>query len=156
MDAARGGGAWGVPLKILVIKNFMWRHLGFEHWTNVVGLRADEPDRVAKIRLRQESYPERWEVETPMLTAGHDVGHVTEFWANNRQGFDLGLAHYQGNCDLCFLKSKAKKIQQIRDDPSSADWWVEQERKTGKPFRPGMPVERLIQARVAPTEERRE
>jgi hypothetical protein len=36
-------------LKVLPIAAFM-RARGYEHWTNVVGLRADEPARVAKLR----------------------------------------------------------------------------------------------------------
>lgn len=55
------------------------------------------------------------------------------FWS--KQPFDLQLKSYQGNCDLCFLKSNKKLIQLIRENPASADWWIEQETKIGGTFK---------------------
>lgn len=98
-------------LKIIVIKNFMWRLNGYETWTNVLGLRADEPERVAKIRATNNNN-QRWDVTCPMYDAGHTVEHVTRFW--KKQRFDLGLESYQGNCDLCFLKARHKIERSIR------------------------------------------
>jgi hypothetical protein len=43
------------------------------------------------------------------------------------QGFDLGLRDYEGNCDLCMLKSKGAKKRLIRDNPGMGDWWAERE-----------------------------
>jgi len=51
------------------------------------------------------------------------------FW--RAQDFDLGLEPWEGNCDLCFLKGRGLRKRIIRDDPSRADWWAEQERLTG-------------------------
>ena len=36
---------------------------------------------------------------------------------------------YAGNCNLCYLKGRAKLIRLIREDPTLADWWIEQEAK---------------------------
>jgi hypothetical protein len=57
------------------------------------------------------------------------VQDVMAFWA--AQPFDLGLRPWEGNCDLCFLKGRGIRKAIIRDNPASADWWIEQERLTG-------------------------
>jgi len=50
---------------------------------------------------------------------------VQAFW--QAQPFDLGLHSADGNCDLCFLKKRQSRARLIRRNPSSADWWIEQE-----------------------------
>jgi len=32
-----------------------------------------------------------------------------------------------GNCDLCFLKGRKKKLSLIRERPDLAEWWIDQE-----------------------------
>ena len=59
--------------------------------------------------------------------AGVREADVLDWW--KRQPFDLGIPSYAGNCDLCYLKGRAKLIRLIREDPSRADWWIEQEAK---------------------------
>lgn len=98
-------------------------------WSNVVGLRADEPQRVAKARASRN----KWEVELPLADAGVTEAEVLAFWRGN--SFDLQLSSYEGNCDLCFLKSRAKIERIIREHPELADWWIEMEAKTGQRFR---------------------
>ena|ERR1017187_10343493 len=41
------------------------RSLGWEHWTSALGLRADEPRRVARLDMIRE----RWEAIAPLATA---------------------------------------------------------------------------------------
>lgn len=118
-------------LKVRPIKLWM-REKGYEHWLNVVGIRADEPRRVARMLAPNR---ERWDNVVPLYDARVTVQDVMSFWA--AQPFDLRLKSHQGNCDLCFLKGRAKKMAIIRDDPSVADWWIEQERLLGKEFRNG-------------------
>lgn len=118
-------------LKVRPIKLWM-REKGYEHWLNVVGIRADEPRRVARMLAPNR---ERWDNVVPLYDARVTVHDVMSFWAT--QPFDLHLKPHQGNCDLCFLKGRAKKMAIIRDDPSVADWWIEQERLLGKGFRNG-------------------
>lgn len=57
---------------------------------------------------------------------------VEAFW--RAQPFDLDLKSYEGNCDLCFLKSKAKLDAIIREQPGAADWWIAQEKVVGGRF----------------------
>lgn len=119
-------------LKIEVMKWFM-QSLGYKTWANVIGLRGDEMHRVFKSIARSEGGKQPWSNLTPMATqAGGMVRQATvlRFWAE--QPFDLGIKSHEGNCDLCFLKSRAKLKAIIRDDPSRARWWDEMESTIGK------------------------
>jgi 3'-phosphoadenosine 5'-phosphosulfate sulfotransferase (PAPS reductase)/FAD synthetase len=118
-------------LKIRPMRDWMLRH-GYEHWTNVVGIRADEPRRVAKMRASAETRSERWEIALPLAEAGVTEADVMAFW--QRQPFDLELQPHEGNCDLCFLKGPRKRQQIMRDRPDLAVWWIAQEDRTGTTF----------------------
>jgi 3'-phosphoadenosine 5'-phosphosulfate sulfotransferase (PAPS reductase)/FAD synthetase len=108
-------------LKVRVMKHFMQAQ-GYSHWTNVVGLRADEPRRVARA---SEPNKERWTTYLPLALAGVSERDVLAFW--KAQDFDLQLRSYEGNCDMCFLKSFGKLCQIEAERPGSADWWKQQE-----------------------------
>ena len=121
-------------LKIRVMRDYA-RSIGWEHWTNAIGLRADEDRRVAKLKDQRE----RWESVAPLHSAGVSKEDVATFWAT--QPFDLRLANIDGktpagNCDLCFLKSVKTIASLIRTDPSLADWWIrmEAEARPSKPL----------------------
>ena len=115
-------------LKIRTMKKFMLEE-GYEHWTNVVGIRWDEPRRVARLLSPNK---ERWDVELPLHHAKVTEQGVMDWWA--AQPFDLQLRQDEGNCDLCFLKGRRKRLHLIRERPQSADWWIAQEAALG-PFR---------------------
>ncbi len=123
-------------LKIRPIRNWMRAH-GFDdaEWTNIVGIRADEPRRAA--RMRDNNVEGRWDVAMPLVDAGVTLATITEFW--QVQPFDLKLHPQAGNCDLCFLKSLPKKVNIIRDRPALATWWASHEAAMGKPFRIDQP-----------------
>jgi len=118
-------------LKIRVMRDFA-RSLGWERWNNVVGLRYDEGHRVLKQLDRNAQAKERYTAVMPLSTAKVTRADVMAFWA--AQPFDLGLMPYEGNCDLCFLKARAKLSALIRENPGMADWWVAQERERGARF----------------------
>ena len=109
-------------LKIRVMKNWMIDQ-GYEHWSNAVGLRADEPGRVANMRAREGK--ERWIVTMPLADAGVTLADVDAFW--KRQPFQLALEPWEGNCDVCYLKGHKKRERIIRDRPDLAPWWVDAE-----------------------------
>lgn len=73
------------------------------------------------------------DVYLPLAVAGVSLEDVTAFW--KLQPFDLQLQPHEGNCDLCFLKGQQKRIRIMQDHPELAEWWIEQERKTGAFFR---------------------
>lgn len=115
-----------IELKIKPMKLFAQQVLGWEHWTNILGLRADEPPRVSRARGSKDI----WDNAMPLATAGITKADVSEFWS--KQNFDLELPSVAGrtplgNCDLCFLKSAATISAILRVNPDSADWWIEAE-----------------------------
>lgn len=109
-------------LKIRPMKSWMLAQ-GYEHWTNVVGIRADEPSRVHRMRNTQRK--ERWDVALPLAEAGVSNADVRAFW--NAQPFDLALRSWEGNCDLCFLKGADKLVRILRERPDLGVWWAEAE-----------------------------
>jgi len=123
-------------LKIRPMRDWM-RGRGYDHWTNVVGIRADEPRRVAKMRQAGETRKERWDVALPLADANVSEVDVMAFWA--AQPFDLQIGQFEGNCDLCFLKGYAKLKNIVRDRPDLAVWWAEQEQRVGGTFRNDRP-----------------
>jgi 3'-phosphoadenosine 5'-phosphosulfate sulfotransferase (PAPS reductase)/FAD synthetase len=114
-----------VELKIRVMRDF-GRSVGFETWNNVIGLRYDEGLRVMKALARNDEGKERFRAVMPLSKAKATKRDVMAFWA--AQPFNLELMSYEGNCDLCFLKSRAKLAAIMRENPGAADWWIEQEK----------------------------
>lgn len=103
--------------------------------TTMVGVRADEPRRVGKLRQRG--------LLVPLVDSGVTQEHVQAFW--RQQPFDLGLPFRDGvtplgNCDLCFLKGPNQIMGLIKDDPSRAVWWAKQEQLVGATFRSDRPT----------------
>jgi 3'-phosphoadenosine 5'-phosphosulfate sulfotransferase (PAPS reductase)/FAD synthetase len=116
-------------LKILTAVRYL-RGLGWQEWDNLIGMRADEPARVAKVRASPSGGTKGVERHVPLASDGIGVQDVLEFWRN--QDFDLGLPvvngkTMHGNCDLCFLKPPAQRLSLIRENPSRAIWWIAQE-----------------------------
>lgn len=114
-------------LKIRPMKLYAQQVLGFEHWDNVIGFRADEPRRVAKLSA---PHREPYDRCAPLAAAGVTASDVGLFWA--AQPFDLGLPNVggktiHGNCDLCFLKGSDQIMSLIRENPDRANWWAHQE-----------------------------
>ena len=110
-------------LKIRTMKRWVLNNTNWPHWTNIVGLRSDEPRRLARLSAPTR---ERWTRIAPLATAGVTKEHVLTFWSH--QPFDLGLAGpWQGNCDGCFLKSRASLLRMCQEHPARMAWWAEQE-----------------------------
>jgi hypothetical protein len=123
--------------KIETMKQFMLAQ-GITHWTNTVGLRADEPHRLLKQVLRNINGKERWKSSCPLALAGVIKRHVMRFWLGRNQwgtdrryplpqGFDLGLDDHDGNCDACMLKGYAVLAHIERQKPGTLDWWIDEE-----------------------------
>jgi 3'-phosphoadenosine 5'-phosphosulfate sulfotransferase (PAPS reductase)/FAD synthetase len=100
------------------------RSIGVDAFTNAIGFRADESNRVAKAT---RNAPPHEDVVFPLHAAGVTRADVLAWW--RRQPFDLELAgEWEGNCDGCFLKSVGKVIRMWQDHPERMAWWAEQER----------------------------
>lgn len=143
-------------LKIRPMKRWMLAQ-GYTAWDMVLGIRADEPERVRRLRT---SPPERWEHILPLADAGITEADVHAFWRT--QSFDLDLPHdpqlgtYQGNCDLCFLKSTDAKVRIAREAPERLAWWEQQERVSESFFRPQQPYAKIRRLALAPVPAARE
>ena len=110
-----------IEMKIRAIHKFLkskgWKHNENMDW---VGIRADEPRRVAKIARER----------LPLVTAGITAKDVGKFWFE--QSFDLKLPNINGktlhgNCDLCFLKGAGQTLSLIAEKPERAIWWARME-----------------------------
>ena len=104
------------------------RELGHEDedYDDVMGIRADEPHRVSRIREKDDR-----RTLMPLAAGGADRDEVVGFWAG--RNFDLQLPVVQGatpfgSCDLCFLKGPRAIAALLRSEPERAKWWIEAER----------------------------
>lgn len=113
-----------LELKIRVMRDFA-RSMDWRRWDSVVGLRADEPSRVASALARNASGKEPFRAVVPMHFAGVTNRGVRAWWAE--QDFDLNLLPFEGNCDACFLKARPKLFEVERTAPGTLDWWADQE-----------------------------
>jgi 3'-phosphoadenosine 5'-phosphosulfate sulfotransferase (PAPS reductase)/FAD synthetase len=118
-------------LKTRTMHRFL-RGLGWEEWDTLIGIRADEPRRVAKFRANPSPETAAETCRLPLADAGIGAHDVAAFW--RRQWFDLALPNINGktmhgNCDLCFLKPAAQVQSLIAEKPQRAVWWAAQEAK---------------------------
>lgn len=117
-------------LKVRPIKKFMINQ-GYDRWQNVVGLRADEPNRVKKLLYRCEKY---YSNSAPLWEAGITKSDILSWWS--QQDFDLRIPAGCGNCIGCFMKGKNTLIAIEQRDPGSLKWWAEKEQKSAATFHP--------------------
>ena len=123
-------------LKVLTIE----RYMGGNDFLTVVGIRADEPRRAAKMRTK-DNYA------VPLADDGVTEIEIRKFW--EAQSFDLKMPpagiNTLSNCDLCFLKGYKIKQSIVEHDPSLANWWVKQEKKINARFRSDQPSYQKMQ-----------
>ena len=106
-------------LKKRPIENFL-KKIGVNEYDMALGIRLDEPKRLTpKPKI---IYPLHREFPTTKLM-------VNQWWS--KQPFDLRLKDYEGNCDLCWKKSKRKILTLLLESPSRMDWWNTMELKYG-------------------------
>jgi len=108
-------------LKVKIIRKYLKSiNVDIDDRSHYVGIRADEPRRLAKVGIDM----------CPLARDGITEHHVGEFWSKNN--FDLNLpkvgTNILSNCDLCFLKGDKILASIIRDKPSRAIWWVDMEK----------------------------
>ncbi len=113
-----------IELKVRTAKRYLMT-LGWKHWANGCGLRADEPHR-----LNKPPPKDRWTVWTPLAEAGVTKQMVSAFW--KEQPFDLALPNNNGktplgNCDGCFLKAEAICASLAVNHPERHAWWERME-----------------------------
>lgn len=136
-------------LKIRPMKKYCQQVLGWDHWTNHVGIRYDEPNRWGKSKSVERN--EVFDVNHPLVEWRITKPHILHFW-NWDMPFNLGLDELDGNCDLCFLKGKAKKQRIARRNPERYEWWISMEKLTGSTFVNGITYEQLRKNVIAAPE----
>ncbi len=118
-------------LKVLTMERYL-ADQGIEDYDMAVGIRGDEPRRLAKMQAKLNYI-------TPL--AGYTAEDVHDFWTS--MDFDLQLPDQEhnlwSNCDLCFLKGSKIKASLIASNPGAADWWAAQEQRIGGLFRSDQP-----------------
>jgi 3'-phosphoadenosine 5'-phosphosulfate sulfotransferase (PAPS reductase)/FAD synthetase len=114
-------------LKIKTMQRYA-KSLGLESVINMIGIRADEQRRLAKVGNNYDGkYGEKI---APLGKDGVTKEIVGNFW--KAQSFDLGLFNnngttMHGNCDLCFLKGGKQVQSLIEEKPERAIWWAKME-----------------------------
>jgi hypothetical protein len=116
-------------------------YTGLDSDSTMVGVRADEPHRIAKMRARGLSIP--------LVDAGIGKADVRAFW--KAQPFDLGLVEVNGvtpdgNCDNCFLKPLGVIVKNAQRNPQGIKWWARKEREVGGTFAKDRPSYSAIEA----------
>lgn len=96
------------------------RATGFEPVRRLVGLRADEPERVYRLTAS---------FRAPLYEFGVTKQDVNDFWAS--QSFDLLAQDYQGNCTGCFLKDQSDLARVLAGPDAHASVWEHLEASYG-------------------------
>jgi 3'-phosphoadenosine 5'-phosphosulfate sulfotransferase (PAPS reductase)/FAD synthetase len=116
-----------VELKVRTIHRYL-KDNGWTEWNSMLGIRADEKRRLAKIG--NQDYGKHEEKIAPLGEAKITKKDVGDFW--KAQSFDLKLPNINGvtmhgNCDLCYLKGGAQILSLIQEKPERAVWWAKME-----------------------------
>jgi 3'-phosphoadenosine 5'-phosphosulfate sulfotransferase (PAPS reductase)/FAD synthetase len=116
-----------VEMKVRAMHRFLFS-IGWTEWDSMLGIRADEPRRLAKIG--NQDYGKHEEKCAPFGRVGITKADVGNFWKS--MPFDLGLPNnngvtMHGNCDLCFLKGASQIQSLIAEKPERAIWWAKME-----------------------------
>lgn len=118
-------------LKVKIIDKYLKDTWGKETYYNtMIGIRADEQRRAAKIRANPNPNTARSTAIMPLVDDEVTKEIVGIFW--DVQPFDLGLPNrngvtLHGNCDLCFLKGGNQIQSLIQEKPERAIWWAKME-----------------------------
>lgn len=105
-----------------------------------IGMRADE-------KKRQKFGTDK--IYPLITTWPTNERMVRDFWS--RMPFDLKLKDYEGNCDLCWKKSLAKRLTIIAENPDVVKQWEEWEQSSEYVFdRDGFTINQIKQMAQRP------
>ncbi|MCT4228705.1 hypothetical protein HZP39_04225 [Elizabethkingia anophelis] len=92
-------------------------------YLSAVGIRSDEKHRLSK----------KANHIFPLADMNFTKTFINDWW--NAQPFNLELKESEGNCDFCFLKSKRKRVNLLKNG-LNVDWWNNMEIKYGNERQP--------------------
>lgn len=117
-------------------------------YLSFVGLRADEPHRVARVRQRNSGGPESASyggehAYMPLFDMDVTRKDVENFWKKQNWNLELDPKDGLSNCTYCFLKGLkvlqnahialgAVVDEELQNTPCDLKWWVNLERKYGR------------------------
>jgi 3'-phosphoadenosine 5'-phosphosulfate sulfotransferase (PAPS reductase)/FAD synthetase len=110
-----------------LLKDIFWSPSGIDM---MIGIRADEQRRVAKIRAGRNSESAAITNCVPLADAGVTIADIAAFWGAQPFRLELPTPNGKtlaGNCDLCFLKSANQVRTLIAEKPERAIWWARME-----------------------------
>lgn len=111
-------------LKSIPIHKFMRYEMKWKNYYTAIGIRSDETQRINWESANKNKFI------YPLVTDLRvDTEFIRKFWLS--QDFDLQLKDYEGNCDMCWKKSKRKLMTLVLENPKMMDWWKEMETKYG-------------------------
>ena len=115
-------------MKTRTMHRYIRQVLGWDDWETMIGIRADEPRRVAKFRFNPHPETKDEYVRIPLADAFVTAEDVGAFWRS--QPFDLELPNIggktaHGNCTRCFLKTLGSIVSLEREEHDP--WWAEHE-----------------------------
>lgn len=107
-------------LKIVPMNKYANDLFGRNNWSVAIGIRIDEMDRIS------ESYKTN-NIFYPPFEHKINKRERNKFWKD--EPIKLKLKGYEGNCDICFEKSKRKKLTIAVENPDKLIWWDQMEQK---------------------------
>jgi hypothetical protein len=130
-----------IELKVKVARRWARKNIGMAY-DNLLGFRFDEPQRVIKNKKRWQQVNQVF----PLFNKGITKENVNQYWLS--KPYNLEIPSILGNCTLCFMKGKNNIINILRYDPSLADQWIEDERRSslqyGHTYLKGISIEQCL------------
>lgn len=112
-----------IELKVKVARRWARKNIGMSY-LNLLGFRADEPQRVYKNKKRWQKVEQKF----PLYERGITKPAVKAFW--DSKPYKLEIPGILGNCTLCFMKGTTNIINILQHDPTLAAPWIEDEEKS--------------------------
>ncbi len=140
-----------VQLKVRTRDRYLWA-TGVRSFNAYIGVRKDEEHRKHEILANVGKHENP---QFPLCDDGVMKADVDGWW--DAQPFRLNIDNIDGNCRLCYLKARWKRVAIARRDPTAALWWVDKEdvfaKKTtgdGRYFRKGQSYQGVLNDAMHP------
>lgn len=135
-------------LKTLPSRSFAKDIFNNEKYLTAVGFRAEDmPRRISWAEIREDKkriFPLITDFENPITQMD-----LNRYWSE--QPFKLEIHNKYGNCELCFKKSEANLIANIRYGTRFIDWYKTMENKyQGVSFRNNKSIDDLVKMAQMP------
>jgi hypothetical protein len=136
-----------IELKVKLARRWARKNIGMAY-CNLLGFRADEPQRVIKNKKRWQQVNQVF----PLFDREITKEHVNQYWLS--KPYNLEIPSILGNCTLCFMKGKNNIINILRHDPKLADQWIKDESKSalkyGHTYLKGITIEQCLKISQIP------